>query len=218
MSQVVRLPAAFIERLKPYAQPFETPLTVLNRILDDYEQILGKTKPTVQPAITKKLLSSPDIVFLDGNEDVFKTGFLTQGRAYLKIFYVDGRNEITPWELRGFSASSSAVGNLRSGRLRNWREKGIIRVDLAVDKDDLGDSTADLQEKARGSLHSLLNQIKVEQQNEATKNLLIVNGEGTEEAARFAIQPVVTQCQNDNPSIQISFDVSQNQVIFSANC
>jgi hypothetical protein len=41
------------------------------------------------------------------------------------------------WNAERFTEKSSLRGNLFSGYLRNWREKGIVKAECAINRSDL---------------------------------------------------------------------------------
>jgi|GEM_PF-3117147 len=48
------------------------------------------------------------------------------------LFYKDGKQEQSIWKVRKFKENSSLSGNLNSGYLRNWKNKGIIGIKLEL--------------------------------------------------------------------------------------
>ncbi len=49
----------------------------------------------------------------------------------------DGTKHLHEWNALRFTEHSNVLGNLRSGYLINWREKGIVNAEIAIDKNEL---------------------------------------------------------------------------------
>jgi len=139
MSQVIRIADVLYNRLAAYAEGFETPSNVMEKILDAYE---GKTSslkgdigtdvvPEVEPSDVLQIKYIPD------SEGEFKQQLLKLKKAYIKIYYTNGTTEIKEWNASKFSKSSKLDGNLRSGYLRGWKKRGIYKAELSVDRNQL---------------------------------------------------------------------------------
>lgn len=124
MSQVIRISDQLFKRLEKYAQGFDTPAKVVEKILDEYEGVesINPDLDMVEPS------NHLDMIFEDGDEESFKIAFLNCGVASVEIFYTNGSAESYQWKKNNFTEKSSAKGNLMSGRLRGWKEKGIIKA------------------------------------------------------------------------------------------
>ena len=70
-------------------------------------------------------------------ENSFKEQFLKSDKAYVLLHYRDGKKVLKEWNRSGFTQKSNVSGNLRSGYLRGWRDKGICRAEVSTNKDDL---------------------------------------------------------------------------------
>ena len=145
MSQVIRIPDELYNRLGLYASGFETPASVIERILDLYEQEnpnadTGAIKRVV-PVNEMKPATKLEICYLAGSEvitdDQFKQKLLQEQNAFVKLHYTNGESEIKEWNAKNFKASSRLDGNLRSGYLRGWKERGIFKAELAIDREEL---------------------------------------------------------------------------------
>jgi hypothetical protein len=136
MSQVIRISDELYKRLEAHALGFDTPSNVIERILDAFEGITTpiRTDP-VDPEI--QLASSLEIVYFPDTEEIFKQELLKCKKAYIKLHYTNGTSEIKEWNASKFDSSSSVNGNLRSGYLRGWKEKGIYKAELAVNRNEL---------------------------------------------------------------------------------
>lgn len=104
-------------RLEKIAVGFDTPEAVIKRLLD---QVEGKpdTKPTLS--------------FFPENETDFKHALIKSKEAEVVLYKVDGTREINRWNANRLTESSNLRGNLWSGPLRNWKEKGIQKAELFV--------------------------------------------------------------------------------------
>lgn len=131
MSQVIRISDELYKRLAAYTVGFDTPSNVIERILNEYE---GVTK-TEDESEHVKLRNSPrklEITFRPATEKAFKEKFLEAKKASIKIFYTNGEVETLEWFSPRFAESSNVSANLRSGCLRNWKEKGIFKAEVSI--------------------------------------------------------------------------------------
>ena len=76
------------------------------------------------------------IVYYPADEESFKQELLQKKIAYLLLHKLDGTKEIKEWNASNFQAHSSVNGNLRSGYLRNWKKKGIVKAEISTTKND----------------------------------------------------------------------------------
>jgi len=135
MKQTIEIPVGLYQRLGSHALGFEDPARVIERILDAYEDCQGiKSLVAIKTAI--EMPTSLEIVYYPSNEENFKRLLLQKKVAYLLLHKFDGSKEIKEWNAINFSESSSVNSNLRSGYLRNWQKKGIIKAEISTDKSD----------------------------------------------------------------------------------
>ena len=66
------------------------------------------------------------------DKETFRKRLLKVHSAKWTILYSDGRTEEGIWEAKNITESSNIIGNIRSGYLRNWRQKGIIKATFEV--------------------------------------------------------------------------------------
>ena len=71
------------------------------------------------------------IIELLPNNEEFRNRLLKHRQANYKIIYKD-RSEEEIWNANKITSNSSIIGNIRSGPLRNWKEKGIIKAIFEV--------------------------------------------------------------------------------------
>jgi len=133
MSQVIRISDQLYKRLEAYASGFSTPSAVIETILDASE----KANLSIDTHHTSQNLKiSPsnrlDIIYLEGSEEAFKQELLLNKKAYVKIFYNNNTSEIKEWDASSFTNDSKVDGNLRSGYLRSWKKRGIIKAELTT--------------------------------------------------------------------------------------
>jgi len=139
MGKVIRISNELYNRLEVHASGFDSPANVIERILDAFEGITPSSsssrssefKKEIEPAI------SLDIVYHPDSEEDFKEQLLECKRAYINLYYTNGTSEIKEWNASRFSASSRVDGNLRSGYLRGWKERGIYKAELAISRAEI---------------------------------------------------------------------------------
>lgn len=140
MSQVIRIPSELYKRLEKHAVGFASPASVIERLLDYYESTgLDVLPVTDLPA--EELPTKVNVVLYPQDEETFKTLFLETQVAWVLLHKTDGSNELKQWTMRGFTSTSSVLGNLRSGYLRDWKKKGIVKAEVAINKHDLSSLT-----------------------------------------------------------------------------
>lgn len=130
MSRTIQISDETYSHLEKLAVGFDTPEAVIVRLLGQAE---GKPE------------SKPSLSFYPEDEVEFKRQLLDTKEAEVVIYKVDGSREINHWKASRLSNSSNLRGNLWSGPLRNWKDKGIQKVDLSILPKELsipGDETA----------------------------------------------------------------------------
>jgi len=135
MSQVIRIPEDLYNRLSLYANGFETPAQVIEKLVTFYEDKNNIKKPKTIDTIRSTNL---DIVYYPNNNvNSFKKNLMDTKFAFIKLYKIDGTNELKEWDAYRFNESSSVEKNLRSGYLRSWKNKGIYKAELSVNISDL---------------------------------------------------------------------------------
>lgn len=139
MSQVIRIQEELYKRLEKYAHGFDTPANVIEKILDFYERHSGNSIEAEQekPNQSFELPSSLEIIYHPGGENIFKQELLKKKQAYILLHKIDGTSELKVWNASKFSPDSTINGNLRSGYLRGWKNKGIYKAEVAINKADI---------------------------------------------------------------------------------
>lgn len=132
MPSVVRISSALYKRLESHAKGFDTPASVIERILNDYESRAGISTATEgAEAQQNKPTRKPQLVFIP-SEEVFRKNLLEAKVARVELDLLGGVVEVKTWNAGRFSETSSLRGNLWSGFLRGWAEKGICKATFSV--------------------------------------------------------------------------------------
>ncbi|MBA0187128.1 hypothetical protein [Pectobacterium odoriferum] len=118
------------KRLEQHAIGFDTPEQVIIRLLN-----------LTEGAITSK----PELVFAPEDDKAFKSAFILSGHAEIALYYNSGKREVIHWEAKRFNDDSNLRANLWSGHLRNWKNKGIVKAELAA----LPRETSDPEDETR---------------------------------------------------------------------
>jgi hypothetical protein len=135
MSFVIRIPETLYKRLESHAAGFDSPVSVIERLLDHFE---GKSEDLHTDRNTSQVIKikRPELVF-HPSEDKFKENLLRHKRAFVALHKSNGTLEKVEWTAVRFSRSSSLRGNLWSGILRNWESNDIIKAELSVNENDV---------------------------------------------------------------------------------
>lgn len=136
MKKTIEIPLDLYQRLGKHAQGFETPASVIEKILEYYEKEKG-CETTSSFETVQEIPMSLEIVYHPSDEEDFKEELLKKKIAYLVLHNVDGTREFKEWNAEKFQPHSSVNGNLRSGYLRGWKNKGIFKAEISTNKNDL---------------------------------------------------------------------------------
>ena len=117
MSRKIEISNELFKRLEQLAVGFDTPETVIVRLLDSLEGVSSK---------------KPLLTFSPENESDFKKELIKSKEAEVVIYKNDNIREITRWKAHRFTETSNLRGNLWSGMLRDWKSKGITKVDISI--------------------------------------------------------------------------------------
>lgn len=138
MSPTIQVSAAIYKRLESHADGFDTPENVIERLLNSYDRATDPTGEAVMVSSTEEeLLTRPEPVFYPEDIDEFKRQLLRLRQATHRITYQDGTSKLGVWNANRLDKSSSVLGNIYSGLLRDWKAKGIVRAEFAIDRSDL---------------------------------------------------------------------------------
>ncbi len=140
MSQVIRISNDLYKRLEGHATGFDTPSNVIERILNFYEGVdeSHRGNSNGQPSSERiEPAKELEIIYSPASEEEFKQELLSSKIAYIKLHYTDGHTEVKEWNASRFTPKSRVDGNLRSGYLRGWKDRGIYKAELSVNRDDI---------------------------------------------------------------------------------
>ncbi len=141
MNKTIEIPAVLYQRLSAHAKGFETPAIVIERLLDSFEgRDIAESNITANTTISLPI--SLEIIYYPADEESFKRELLQKKIAYLLLHKLDGSKEIKEWKTTNFQPHSSVNGNLRSGYLRNWKKKGLVKVEISTNKNDFFEESA----------------------------------------------------------------------------
>jgi len=135
MNKTIEISDGLYQRLSLHAEGFETPASVIERIVTFYESRNG-VRNTISMSAVNELPMSLDITYYPDAEG-FKQQLLQKKVAYLLLCKLDGTKELKEWNAINITNNSSINGNLRSGYLRNWKKKGIVSAEISTDRNDL---------------------------------------------------------------------------------
>lgn len=136
MSQAIRIPINLFHRLSLHAEGFDTPANVIERMLNFYEEQKGLESTANHNSINKES-TSLEIIYHPSDELSFKKLLLQAKMAYVLLHKVDGTTELKEWNASKFGARSDVNANLRSGYLRSWKTRGIVKAEISTNKEDL---------------------------------------------------------------------------------
>jgi hypothetical protein len=105
------------QRLEKLAVGFDTPEAVINRLIDSFEN---------------KKDSKPRLTFTPSNETQFLSLLVRNKLAEVTLNKTDGSRDIFQWEANKLTEKSNLRGNLWSGFLRGWKDKGISSADFYI--------------------------------------------------------------------------------------
>jgi len=141
MSKSIEISSAIYERLGKVANPFETPESVISRLLDFYEnhqfQDINTDESTPLSHLEIRTFGKLEINFFPSDLTEFKSMLLANKQAWVMLYRQDGSKDIHQWNAMRFTERSDVLGNLRSGYLRGWRDKGIVKADVAINREDI---------------------------------------------------------------------------------
>jgi predicted CopG family antitoxin len=145
MKKTIEISTELYHRLGKIAQAFESEQSVIERLIDFYENEKNSDNITLSnDKVIEKTQCLPITVYrkleehyYPSNLKQFKLRLIETKKAWVKLSYEDGTVTVHEWNTLKFSETSDVRGNLKSGLLRHWREKRIVRADIAIAKNDL---------------------------------------------------------------------------------
>jgi hypothetical protein len=130
---VIRISDTLYKRLEDLAKGFDTPTGVIERLLDQSEGHHSTKSNSAMMPTTRK----PELVFIPGDEEEFKALLIKKQMAHVLLSKSDGSAQSLVWKAGRFGKTANLRGNIFSGYLRNWKEKGIVKAEFAIDKTDI---------------------------------------------------------------------------------
>jgi hypothetical protein len=146
MKKTIEISTELYQRLGKIAQAFESEQSVIERLIDFYENEKNSDNIALSnDTVIEQTQLLPITVYRSkleehyypSNLNQFKLLLIETKKAWVKLSYVDGTVTVQEWNALRFSETSDVRGNLKSGYLRHWREKRIVRADIAIAKNDL---------------------------------------------------------------------------------
>lgn len=90
-----------------------------------------------QENLTTPNFSKPETFLYPADPVQFKALLIQSKEAWVMLHKSDGQRDLHHWNASRFTEHSDVMNNLRSGYLRNWRKKGIVKAEIAIDRLDL---------------------------------------------------------------------------------
>lgn len=134
MSQVIRISDSLYKRLESHATGFDTPSRVIEIILNAYEG-MELVPSTIKNITVMEPSTRLEKVFSPESQDLFRDQLLLNKKAYIKLHYTNGTSDIHEWNASNLGLKSSITRNLHSGYLRDWKEKGIAKAEIVIEKE-----------------------------------------------------------------------------------
>ncbi len=106
-------------------------------IKSEIEAILSVQPSPGTPPVAPKPSPALEIFYHPSDELSFKKLLLQTQRAYILLHMTDGTTALKEWNASNFGDDSNVGRNLRSGYLRNWKQKGIFKAEISTKKEDL---------------------------------------------------------------------------------
>lgn len=126
-------------------EPIERTILILCRgCHSKYDAVVAEAAPSIEyvtgaedpePIVTTTSSSQLPVYLVPPNPATFKRELLRTRKAQIKITYLNGREQIKPWNVSKFSDSSNVFNNLRSRpdfRQGKWQQAGIAKVTVEI--------------------------------------------------------------------------------------
>jgi hypothetical protein len=79
-----------------------------------------------------------ELNFFPADEALFKAQLIKERKAYFVLYNKDGSTmPIKEWNAANFTDASNLRGNIFTGQLRRWRQRGIVKAAFAIRSTDL---------------------------------------------------------------------------------
>lgn len=86
-------------------------------------------RPVARPA-SAPYFRKPEVVYHPAGEMACQAAIVKAKAATVRLHYADGRVVDKHWRAYNFTEDSNLRGNLNTGYLRHWREKGIVKAEI----------------------------------------------------------------------------------------
>ncbi len=127
--------------LETFSEAIASLLDVHNNVTQPKSQLSSSEVATrLHANFSRRYGKRLEVIYLPSGEENFKRQFLECKKAYIRIFYTDGKIINKTWNAQRFTKASSVRGNLASGYLRGWQQEGICRAKVSIEpfKDSQG--------------------------------------------------------------------------------
>ena len=143
MTETIEASAELYRRLSDLAVGFDSPEAVIERLLSAYESQKGGSVARADDQSGP--LTRPEPIFypVDDAED-FRLRLIEAPLAYRRFTYSDGTTKLRTWKCIDFTEESDLAQNINTGPLRSWRTKGIVKLELAINQQDLAPTDEEL--------------------------------------------------------------------------
>lgn len=226
MSPVIRINDEIYARLESLAHGFDTPASVIDRLIDAYvaqNSAKHTQEADIKPAADTNLnqfkseLKKPELVFEPSDEAHFRKLLLEKKKATVTLHKSDGREETKLWNASKFSESSNLRANIWSGFLRNWQRDNIVKAELSIIAEYPRDNVP-LGVQDPNSIEAILNDqftIAVYTHKSKWADLLLISEDGTGYTGDWLIRPYV------EPKVVIIYvaeeDMPHSAIIYRAD-
>lgn len=196
MSVKIEVSQETYSRLASFAKGFDDPEAVIVRLMDLVE---GRSE------------TKPKLTFCPSDEQLFKKELINAKEAEVVIYKSDGSREVTRWKANRISDSSNLRGNLWSGFLRGWKEKGIKSAEFTILPKGLNSPDDDIEQRKAIALALELTF------NELSQLSYKLHEKGDDDAPFFCSHIVVFDDNSDEQILRKIYGLNQPKKEFCLN-
>jgi hypothetical protein len=135
VSPVIRISDSLYRRLEGYAEGFDTPALVIEKLLDDHDGISAEDKSIAKVPMSAR--PKPELIFYPADEAEFLKQLVQNDTSWVYIHLIDGSVVPSVWDASRMTLGSNLRANIWSGRLREWKEKGIVKAEFFINPNEL---------------------------------------------------------------------------------
>ena len=132
MCPVVRISVNLYARLEKHAKGFDSPASVIEKLLNYYD---GENT-SIEDSTTNAMSAKPELIFHPSDEVEFLKKLVERKAVWVNIYKDDGKIETSTWNASRITPNSNLRANIWSGRLRDWKQKGIVKAEFYFDPKD----------------------------------------------------------------------------------